>query len=84
MFANPHVTFALLSFCYAQHLSYLLHTVFLFLSILGHYIKFNLHTIAMLEKLLSSRSFGILMGHLACCQVNLLASLKGFGLPLVV
>ncbi len=34
MLANPHVIFALLLFCYAQHLSYLLHIVFLSLCIL--------------------------------------------------
>jgi hypothetical protein len=64
MLVDPHVTFALFSFCYAQHLSYLLCIVFMFLGILWYYVKFNLHTIVMLEKLLGSRSFGIMMGHL--------------------
>jgi len=31
MLANPQETFAMLSFCYAQHPSYLLHIVFPFL-----------------------------------------------------
>ncbi len=34
MFANLHVTFAMLSLCYAQCLGYLFHTMFPFLSIL--------------------------------------------------
>jgi hypothetical protein len=38
----------------------------------------------MLEKLLGSRSFGTIVGHLVCCQIILLISSRGLGLPLVV
>jgi hypothetical protein len=51
---------------------------------LQHYIKFDAHTIIMLEKLLRSRSFGIIMGHLAHCQVTIHASLGRLGLPLMI
>jgi len=38
----------------------------------------------MLEKLLGSRSFGTIVGHLAHCQVILPTSPRGLSLPLVV
>jgi len=38
----------------------------------------------MLETLLGSRSFGIIVGHLAHCQIIFLTSSRGLGLPLVV
>ncbi len=53
--------------CYAQCPSYLLPMVFLALSILQHYIKFDSCTMVTMEKLLGMGSFGITMGHLACC-----------------
>ncbi len=40
---------------------------FLALGILQHDIKFDSCTMAMMEKLLGTGSFGIMTGHLACC-----------------
>jgi len=48
------------------------------------YIEFDVHTIVILKKLLGSRSFGTIMGHLARCQVIFFASSRGLGLPSVV
>ncbi len=70
--------------CYVQWLGYLQHIVLPSPRILLHYTKFDARTITMLEKLLGSKSFGIIMGHLACCQVIFFTSLGGLGLPLVV
>jgi hypothetical protein len=56
---NLQVAFAMLSLHYAQHLGYLLHTMFQSLNILQHYTVFNTHTIASLEKLLNAGSFGV-------------------------
>jgi hypothetical protein len=67
MFVNPHVTFIMLSLCYAQCPSYLLHIIFLFLGLLQHYAKYDAHTIVTLEKLLGVGSFGTIVGHLAHC-----------------
>jgi hypothetical protein len=53
-------------FCYAMRLGYLHCIVFSSLSILQHYTKFDACTIAMMEKLLGSISFGTIVGHLAC------------------
>jgi len=64
--------------------SYLLHIVFLSSSILQYYVKFNLGTIVMLEKLLRTRFFNIMVGHLVCCQITLPKSLKGLHFLLVV
>jgi hypothetical protein len=50
--------------CYAQHPGYLLHILFPSLSILQHYVKFDTHTINMLEKLLGAKCFGGSIGHL--------------------
>jgi hypothetical protein len=50
-------------------------------NIVQHYVKFNLHTIVTLEKLLGTRSFGTIMDHLVCHQVILSFSLRGIGLP---
>jgi hypothetical protein len=52
------------SFCYAQWPNYLQCIIFPSLSILQHYIKFDVCTIIMLEKLLWSRSFGTIVSHL--------------------
>jgi len=56
---------------YAQHLGYLLCIVFPSPSILQHYAKFDIHTIATLEKLPGARSFGGFIGHLVFHQTNL-------------
>jgi hypothetical protein len=53
-------------------------------NIIQHYVKFNLHTIVTLEKLLGMGSFGTIMDHLVCHQVILPISLRGISLPLVV
>jgi hypothetical protein len=65
MLANPHVAFVMLSFCYAQCLSSLLHIIFLSLGILQHYVVYDSCTIVTLEKLLGVGSFGTIAGHLA-------------------
>jgi hypothetical protein len=52
------------SLCYAQRPSYLLCAVFPSPSILQHYVEFDTHTIATLEKLLGAESFGGFIDHL--------------------
>jgi len=52
------------SLCYAQRPSYLLCAVFPSPSILQHYVEFDTHTIATLEKLLGAQSFGGFIDHL--------------------
>jgi hypothetical protein len=84
MFTNLQAIFAILSFCYAQWPNDLQHTIFPSLGILQRYTKFDVHTIAMLEKLLGSRSFGTTMGHLACRQVTILALSRGLDLSSIV
>ncbi len=84
MLVDPHVAFAMLSLCNAQCPSYLLRTIFPFLDILQHYIEFDIHTRAMLEKLLGVGSFGDSIGHLIHCQATLLASSNGFSLASTV
>jgi len=81
MFVNPHVVFAMLSLYYAQHSSYIFCIIFPFLSILHHYTKFDSHTMAMLEELLSVKSLDIMVGHLACHQITLLVSSRGLVYP---
>jgi hypothetical protein len=78
------VTFAMLLLCYSQQPSYLLGTKFPSLSILQHYVEFDIRTIVMLEKLLGVRSFGGSIGHLAHCQAIFLAFLGRIGLRYVV
>jgi hypothetical protein len=65
MLANPHVAFVMLSFCYAQCPSSLLHIIFLSLAILQHYVEYDSCTIVTLEKLLGVGSFSTIAGHLA-------------------
>jgi hypothetical protein len=65
MFVDPHTRFAMLLFCYAPLLGYLKCTVFSSPCILQCYTEFYVYTIAMMEKLLGSRSFGTILGHLA-------------------
>jgi hypothetical protein len=77
MLVDPQITFAMLSFCYTQHPNYLQHIVFPSLGILQHYTKFDACTIVMFKKLLRSRSFGTIVGHLACHQVILLFFSRG-------
>ncbi len=66
MLIDPQTTFAMFLFCYAPLLGYLKCIVFSSLGILQCYTKFDVYTIAMMEKLLGSRSFGTILGHLAC------------------
>jgi hypothetical protein len=66
MLVNPQTTFAMLLFYYAPLLGYLKCIVFSSPGILQCYTEFYVYTIAMMEKLLGSRSFGTILGHLAC------------------
>jgi hypothetical protein len=68
MFTNLQATFVMFSLCYAQWPSYLHCTIFPSPGILQHYIEFDAYTIAMLEKLLGSKSFGTIVGHLVHCH----------------
>jgi hypothetical protein len=52
--------------CYAQHLGCLLRTMFPYLDILQHYVKFDTCTIVTLKKLLGVGFFGGSIGHLIC------------------
>jgi hypothetical protein len=52
--------------------------------ILQHYVEFYIHTITMLEKLLSVISFSGSIDHLACRQTTFPTSLSGLGLPSMV
>jgi hypothetical protein len=58
--------------------------MFLSPNILHHYVEFNIHTITTLEKLLSARSFGGFISHLAHCHVTLPTSSSRLGLPFIV
>jgi hypothetical protein len=84
MFVDFQVTFIMLSFCYAQRLSYLHRTIFPSTCIFATFTKFDGCTITMLEKLLRSGSFGTIVGHLVCCQVIFPTSLGGLSLPSMV
>jgi hypothetical protein len=55
----------MLSLCFAQHPSYLFHTMFPSLNTLQHYTKFDTHFITTLEMLLGVGSFGGFINHLA-------------------
>jgi hypothetical protein len=74
----------MLSSCYAQHPSYLFHTMFPSLSILQHYTKFNICTITTLEMLLGVGSFGGFINHLVHRQAIFLVSLGGINFLFVV
>ncbi len=65
MLANLHMTFVMPSLCYAQCPGYWFRTMFPSLSILQHYVEFNICALTTLEKLLGARSFGGFIGHLA-------------------
>jgi hypothetical protein len=54
------------------------------LGILHHYVKFNIHTIVTLEKLLIVGSFDGFIGHLVHCQATFLATLGGLNFLFVV
>jgi hypothetical protein len=54
------------------------------LGILQHYAKFNIHTMATLEKLLGVRSFGGSISHLTNHQAIFPTSSSGLGLHSVV
>jgi len=54
------------------------------LSILQHYVEFNIHIIIMLEKLFSARSFGGSIGHLVIHQTILPAFSNKLSLPFMV
>jgi hypothetical protein len=56
----------MLVLCCAQHLVYLLRTMFPSLGILQHYVEFHIRTITMLERLLSVGFFNGSINHLAC------------------
>ncbi len=43
-----HVAFVMFLLCYAERPCYLFHILFPSLSILQHYVEFNIHTIVML------------------------------------
>jgi hypothetical protein len=64
MLIDLQAIFGMLLLCYAQHPSYLFHTMFPSLSILQHYTKFNIRTIATLEMLLGVGSFSGFIDHL--------------------
>jgi len=53
-------------------------------NIVQHYVKFDLHTIVTLEKLLNTRSFSTIIDHLVFRQIILPTSLRGIGFHLVV
>ncbi len=59
-------------------------TVFPSPDILQCYIEFDVRTIVMLEKLLGSKNFGTIVGHLVCRYVILPIFSKGLGLSLMV
>lgn len=77
---DPQVAYAIILLCYAQHLNYLLHTVFPSPSILQHYIEFDIHTIVTLKKLLDVRSFGDFFDHLVHRQTIFSTFSNGLGL----
>jgi hypothetical protein len=79
-----HATFVMLLLCYAYRMCYLFCIVFPSPSILQHYIKFNIHTIIMLENLLGVEFFGGSIGQLTRRQTTLLVFLARFGLLYVV
>jgi hypothetical protein len=58
--------------------------MFPFPNILQHYVKFDIQTIIMLEKLLGAKSFGGSIGHLTCHHAILFIYLGKFGLLFVV
>ncbi len=84
MLTNPQSNFAMFSLCYTQHSSYLFRIMFPSLCILQDYIKFDTHTITMLEKLLGAQSFGGSISHLTRRQAIFLASSSESNLPFVV
>ncbi len=84
MLTNPSATFTMFLLCYAQCFGYLIRTMFPSPSILQHYIEFDIRTITTLEKLLSARSFGVIIGHLACCQATFLVFFNKLDLPSVI
>jgi hypothetical protein len=62
MHANPKAPFVMLLFHYVQHPTYSLHVIFLSLGTLQYYVKFDLHTMVTLEKLLKTRIFVTMVG----------------------
>jgi hypothetical protein len=58
--------------------------MFPFPCILQHYVEFNIHTIAMLEKLLGVGSFSDYIDHLIRHHAILFTFLSGLNLPYVV
>ncbi len=79
MLTNPQTVF-----CNAQCHGYLFRIVFPSPGILKHYTKFDIHTIATLEKSFSAGSFGGSIGHLARRQTTPPTSLDKFDLPSTV
>jgi hypothetical protein len=64
---NLEATFAMFLLHYVEWSGYVLHTMFPSPCILQHYVEFDTHIIVTLEKLLSVKSFGGLINHLARC-----------------
>jgi hypothetical protein len=52
--------------------------------VLQHYVKFNIHNIATLEKIFGMGFFGGFIGHLAYCHAIFFLFLGEFGLPSMV
>jgi len=84
MLVDLQAVFGMLLLCYAQHLSYLFHTMFPSLSILQHYTKFNIRTIATLEMLLGVGSFSGFIDHLVHRQAIFLVFSGGLNFLFVV
>jgi hypothetical protein len=58
--------------------------MFISLSILQHYVEFDIRTIITLENLFGARSFSGFISHLTYCQTTLLAFLGGLGFPSII
>jgi hypothetical protein len=63
---------------------YIISIVFPSLGILQHYVKFDIHTITMLEKLFGAGYFGSFIGHLIHHHAILPTSMNGLGHPSMV
>jgi hypothetical protein len=84
MLEDLQVAFLMFSLCYAQRLGYLHQTMFPFLVILQHLIKFDIRIIATLEKLLGVGSFGGSIAHLTHRQTIIPTSLNKFNILFIV
>jgi len=84
MLVDLEAVFGMLLLCYAQCLSYLFHIMFPSFSILQHYTKFNIRTIATLEMLLGVGSFSGFIDHLVHRHAIFLVSSSGLNFLFVV